>query len=80
MNPVGAFEAKTNLSRLLDRVAKGEHSTITRNGTAVAILVPATSQPRLSAEEITERFRKLRATIPSGGPSVRELVKEGRRY
>ena len=29
---VGTFEAKTHLSALLERVAKGETITITRNG------------------------------------------------
>jgi prevent-host-death family protein len=34
-------EAKSNLSRLLDRVLEGEQIVITRNGRAVAELVPA---------------------------------------
>lgn len=40
MNTVGAFEAKTHLAALLERVAKGERFTITRHGTAIAQLVP----------------------------------------
>ncbi|MEK7245434.1 MAG: type II toxin-antitoxin system prevent-host-death family antitoxin, partial [Pseudomonadota bacterium] len=32
MKTVGAFEAKTKLSRLLARVAKGETIVITRHG------------------------------------------------
>ncbi|MGH9914009.1 MAG: type II toxin-antitoxin system Phd/YefM family antitoxin, partial [Pyrinomonadaceae bacterium] len=32
MKTVGAFEAKTHLSNLLDRVSKGEIITITRHG------------------------------------------------
>lgn len=38
---VGVHEAKTNLSRLLDRVAAGEEIEIARRGTVVARLVPA---------------------------------------
>jgi prevent-host-death family protein len=38
---VGVHEAKTNLSRLLERVAAGEEITITRRGEEVARLVPA---------------------------------------
>jgi prevent-host-death family protein len=34
-------EAKTNFSRLLDRVLEGEEVLITRNGVPVAELVPA---------------------------------------
>ena len=40
---VGVHEAKTNLSRLLQRVAAGEEIVITRRGTEVARLVPARS-------------------------------------
>jgi prevent-host-death family protein len=38
---VGAYEAKTHLPQLLDRVEGGETITITRHGKAVAKLVPA---------------------------------------
>lgn len=41
MIEVGVHEAKTNLSRLLRRVAAGEEVTITRGGEPVARLVPA---------------------------------------
>ena len=40
MYTVGAFEAKTHLSKLLDRVAKGERITIEKHGVPVAILQP----------------------------------------
>lgn len=37
---VGVHEAKTNLSRLLERVAAGEEIVITRRGESVARLAP----------------------------------------
>ena len=37
---VGAFEAKTKLSELLDRVEQGEEIVITRRGKPAARLVP----------------------------------------
>jgi prevent-host-death family protein len=37
---VGVHEAKTHLSKLLERVATGEEITITRRGEEVARLVP----------------------------------------
>lgn len=40
MNTVGACEAKTDFSQLLDKVANGESITITRHGEPVAQLVP----------------------------------------
>ena len=39
---VSVYDAKTNLSRLLDRAAGGEEIVITRNGRPVAKLVAAT--------------------------------------
>jgi prevent-host-death family protein len=41
MTAVGAFEAKTHFSQLLERVQRGEEITITRRGRPVARLVPA---------------------------------------
>jgi prevent-host-death family protein len=43
---VGVHEAKTNLSRLLRRVAGGEEVLITRGGQPVAKLVPAHDRRR----------------------------------
>lgn len=43
---VGVHEAKTNLSRLLRRVAGGEEVLITRSGEPVARLVPVRNRRR----------------------------------
>jgi prevent-host-death family protein len=40
MKAGGAYEAKTHLPRLLDRVRKGQRINITRHGTAIAVLYP----------------------------------------
>ena len=40
MNKVGAYEAKTHLPQLLDRVKRGERFVITKNGKPVAALGP----------------------------------------
>ena len=39
MESVGTFEAKTHLTRLLERVAKGERIVITNRGRAVAMVL-----------------------------------------
>ena len=44
MKEVGAFAAKTHLSRLLDEVEKGQTICITRHGKRIAEIVPATSR------------------------------------
>lgn len=42
---VNIHEAKTHLSRLLERVAAGEHIVISKAGTPVADLVPHQATP-----------------------------------
>ena len=55
METIGAFEAKTHLSTLLERVSKGEKITITRHGTPAAMLVPiGTAQPKPTHPEPDE--------------------------
>ncbi|MDQ2842523.1 MAG: type II toxin-antitoxin system prevent-host-death family antitoxin [Acidobacteriota bacterium] len=81
MEMIGAFEAKTHLAALLDRVAKGEKITITRHGVPAALLVPvAETEAKLSHKEIVEGMRALRKRVKPGKMSTREMVNEGRRF
>ncbi len=78
---MGAFEAKTHLAALLDRVAKGEKITITRHGVPAAMLVPLSeTQPKLSHKDIVEGMRALRSRVKPDHMSVREMIDEGRRF
>ena len=47
MTTVGAYEAKTHLPKLLNRVAKGEKIVITKHGVPVAVL----QQPELTKKQ-----------------------------
>lgn len=81
MKSVGAFEAKTHLSELLDCVARGERITITRHGVPAALLIPVEeTQQKLSHEEIVERMRALRKRVKPDKISVRKMIDEGRRF
>ena len=81
MEVIGAFDAKTHLSALLDRVARGERITITRHGVPAAMLVPVRDSDRkLTHEEIVEGRRTLRKRVKPGAMSVREMIIEGRRF
>ena len=78
---IGAFEAKTHLSALLERVAKGERITITKHGVPAAVLAPVSDAPRgLPHREIVEGMRALRKRVRAGKPGVREMIREGRRF
>jgi prevent-host-death family protein len=81
MEIIGAFEAKTHLSDLLDRVSKGESITITRHGVPAALLVPVGStRKKLSHTEIVNGMRELRKQTKPGKLTVRQMIQEGRRY
>ena len=81
METIGAFEAKTHLASLLERVSKGEKITITRHGVPAAMLVPiGETQPKPAHKEIVEGMRDLRKRVKLGKMSVREMVAEGRRF
>lgn len=72
MQTIGAYEAKTHLPRLLDRVARGESLTITRHGRPVARLVPVENEVRDRARQAARRISERRARLER--TSVSELI------
>ena len=79
MITVGAFEAKTHLSTLLERVSRGEEVLITRHGKAVARLVPAAAADRERTLGAIAKLRAVRAGVTLGGLDWKDLRDEGRR-
>jgi prevent-host-death family protein len=79
MKTIGAFEAKTHLSELLDLAALGERVTITRRGKPVAMLVPMSEEPAVTPEEAAAALRRLRVGVTLDGARLRDLIEEGRR-
>lgn len=79
---VGAFEAKTRLSELLEQVHRdGSEITITRHGTPVAKLVPV--RAALSAGErrlAINRWQKTSRSLSLNGISIRDLIEQGRKW
>ena len=78
MITIGAFEAKTHLSSLLDKVTQGEDVLITRRGVPVARLVPARQAQRAKTESAIKELRALRAGMKLRGLDWKELRDEGR--
>lgn len=79
---VGAYEAKTHLASLLDRVADGETITITRHGVPVAVLTPPPGASNVDVEEAIRTLRALRAARAGRGftaDELRAMREEGRR-
>lgn len=78
-NSVGAFEAKTRLSELLEQVEQGKVVTITRRGRPVARLVPIETVTQDRAAQAVARLRALRRGATLGGLDWRDLRDAGRR-
>lgn len=75
---VGAFEAKTHLSELLQRVERGERVTITKHGRPVAQLVPVDdSEARRDWPAFWERVDTHRVHLPAG-TSIKSDIEAGR--
>lgn len=78
MPTVGAYQAKTKFSELVERVQKGERITITRYGEPVAVLIPVESAPSSPLEEVIQDIKSLRQKNSLGDLDLREMVEEGR--
>jgi len=82
MGQIGAFEAKSQLSWLLDRVAAGESFTITKHGKPVAKLVPVNAARRATKPDVRTaiaRLHKLSKGVRLGNIRLRDMIEEGRK-
>jgi len=79
MITVGAFEAKTHLSNLLEQVMGGEEILITKHGKPVARLIPEAVANRMKVDEAIVRLKALRKGVTLGDISWKELRDEGRK-
>ncbi len=80
MSEVGAFEAKTNLPRLLKRVQAGERFVITRHNRPVAELIPFKPHDTDKVRAAIDSLKAFQKTHRLGGLSVRRMIEEGRKY
>jgi prevent-host-death family protein len=83
---VSAFEAKTRIGELLERVTRGEEIVITRHDKPVARIVPEGAQRLEDVRRAVAGLRELqqRIALRKGGVSLsnrelRSAVEEGRR-
>jgi prevent-host-death family protein len=79
MREVGAYEAKTHLPELLEKVAKGERFVITRHGVPVAHLVPTSSKGKQNVADAIAEIRQFAQAHSLGKVPLRKLIEEGRR-
>ena len=76
---VGAYDAKTHFSELLQRVEGGEEVTITRHGAPVARMIPVRRKStREKRRQAIDAIRKLARGNSLGGLRIKDLIEEGR--
>ncbi|HEY8932950.1 MAG TPA: type II toxin-antitoxin system prevent-host-death family antitoxin [Rariglobus sp.] len=75
---IGAFEAKTKLGELLERVSHGGEFTITKHDRPVARLIGFETDLAQKRAAATTALRTLRTRYTLQGLDVRTLREEGR--
>ncbi len=76
---IGAYEARTHWSEIMQEVKRGERFIITHHGEAVAELAP--SQPEASQTRSREAARKMLAFMARQNPievDIKTAIAEGR--
>jgi prevent-host-death family protein len=77
MSEIGAYEAKTHLPKLLERVEKGESFVITRHGRAVAELGPVGKRDEKNIRRAIADLRSFRDELAARGVHMRDLLDKG---
>ena len=78
---IGAFEAKTHFSQIIEKAEHGEDFIITRRGKPVAKIIPFEKKQEMTRQEALDSFRELRKLYRGepGSFNIREAIEEGRR-
>lgn len=79
MQTIGAFQAKTHFSVLLDQVEQGEQIIITKHGHPVAKLVPVTTVNQVRKHQAIEHLKQFAKSNKLGGLDWKKLRDEGRK-
>ena len=78
---IGAFEAKTHFSQIIEKAENGADFIITRRGKPVAKIIPFKQESEMSWEEAIEGMKELRKLYRGkpGSFNIREAIEDGRK-
>ena len=78
---IGAFEAKTHFSQIIEKVENGADFVITRRGKPVAKIVPFKQEPEMTRQDAFAQLMEMRKLYRGkpGSFNIREAIEEGRR-
>ena len=74
MADIGAYDAKTHLPKLLERVEKGERFVITRHGKPVAELIPVSARDTAAIARAIAAVRAVRQRLVRRGVRLRDVL------
>lgn len=80
MTDIGAYDAKTHLPKLLERVEKGERFVITRHGRPVAELIPVTARDTAAIARAIAELRAIRQRLERRGVRLRDVLGKGKNW
>jgi prevent-host-death family protein len=78
MTTIGAYEAKTHFSKLVECVARGEPIIITRHGIPVMTMQPVSNNPKMTSEKVIAGIKTFRKERRLEGLTIREMIEDGR--
>jgi prevent-host-death family protein len=78
---IGAFEAKTHFSQIIEKAANGEDFVVTRRGKPVAKIIPFKQEPEMTRQEAFAQLIEMRKRYKGkpGSFNIREAIEEGRK-
>ncbi len=78
---IGAFEAKTHFSQIIEKVQHGADFVITKRGKPVAKIIPFEQEQEMTFKEAVEKLMEMRKLYRGkpGSFNIREAIEEGRR-
>ncbi|MCL2878818.1 MAG: type II toxin-antitoxin system prevent-host-death family antitoxin [Treponema sp.] len=78
---IGAFEAKTHFSQIIDKAEQGEDFVVTKRGKPVAKIIPFRQDQKMTFQEAVEQLKEMRKLYrgKQGSFNIREAIEEGRR-
>jgi prevent-host-death family protein len=77
---IGAFEAKTHFSQIIDKVEHGADFVVTKRGKPVAKIIPFQKEREMTRQEAFEKLKEMRKLYRGkpGSFNIREAIEEGR--
>jgi prevent-host-death family protein len=78
---IGAFEAKTHFSQIIEKVENGADFIITKRGKPVAKIIPF-EEKKMTRKEAIEGLIEMRKRYQGepGWGCIKELINEGRKW